>query len=155
MDASRQAVALARENQRLSGLDKRPIRWIVDDALKFVRREARRGNRYDALMLDPPRFGRGPDSEIWKLEDSLPELLGACAQVLGASSAFVLINLYSTVLTEERIPKEANQLAVHLTRMLTNLCPTINSGELAVKDSEGRKISASVFARADIQSSTI
>ena len=69
VDASRKAVAQARENQALSRLDQCPIRWIVEDALTFARREARRGNRYHAMILDPPRFGRGPNGEIWKLED--------------------------------------------------------------------------------------
>ena len=88
VDASRKAVASARENQSLSGLGTRPIRWIVEDALTFVRREARRGNQYNALVLDPPRFGRGPDGEIWRFEDSLPELLGACARILSTRPVF-------------------------------------------------------------------
>ena len=102
VDASRKAVACARENQTLSGLDERPIRWIVEDATTFARREARRRNQYDAIMLDPPRFGRGPGGEIWKLEESLPELLSACAKVLSPSPAFVLLNVYTTVLTRNR-----------------------------------------------------
>ena len=80
--ASRKAVALARENQSLSGLCERPIRWIVEDAMTFVKREAKRGKRYDALLLDPPRFGRGPDGEIWKLADSLPEYSRRAASCL-------------------------------------------------------------------------
>lgn len=149
VDASRRAVALARENQRLSGLDKRPIRWIVDDGLKFVRREARRGSHYDALMLDPPRFGRGPNGEIWKLEDSLSELLGTCAQVLPTSPVFVLLNVYSTVLTHERTEKEAEALR-DLLNATFKTHTTVPYGELAIKDVAGRKISSSVFARAEI-----
>jgi 23S rRNA (cytosine1962-C5)-methyltransferase len=118
VDASRKAVAWARENQSLSGLNKRPIRWIVEDALTFVWREARRGNRYDALMLDPPRFGRGPDGQLWKLHDSLPELLAACTKLLSASPAFVLLNVYTTVLTEARIKQDAEALRSHLQDML-------------------------------------
>lgn len=149
VDASRQAVALARENQGLSGLDKRPIRWIVDDALTFVRREARRGNRYDALMLDPPRFGRGPGGEIWKLDESLPELLGACAKVLSTRPVFVLLNVYSTVLTQDRIRKQATNLCSSMEAVLTNFHAHVTSGELAIKDPKGRTISASVFARVE------
>lgn len=149
VDASRQAVAQARENQRLSGLEERPIRWIVEDAMTFVRREARRGNRYDAMMIDPPRFGRGPDDEIWKLDQSLPELLAACARLLGDSPAFVLLNVYSTVLTRGRIAMEADGLRSHLKEMLKKHRATITAGELAIEDVASRRISASVFARAE------
>jgi 23S rRNA (cytosine1962-C5)-methyltransferase len=148
VDASRKAVAWARENQSLSGLSERPIRWIVEDALTFVRREARRGNRYDAMVLDPPKFGRGPDGELWKLEESLPELLGACGKVLSASPFFILLNVYTTVLTQGRIEKEAEALRGWLKEMLGDLRLTITAGELALEDAAGRRISGSVFARA-------
>jgi 23S rRNA (cytosine1962-C5)-methyltransferase len=151
VDASRRAVTWARENQSLSGLSKRPIRWIVEDALTFVRREARRGNQYDAMMLDPPRFGRGPDGEIWKLEESLPELLGACGKVLSASPMFVLLNVYTTVLTQGRIEKEAEGLRFCLKELLGEFRVTITAGELAIKDAARRRISASVFARAEFK----
>ena len=149
VDASRQAVALARENQILSGLSERPIRWIVEDAMTFVKREARRGNRYDALMIDPPRFGRGPDGEIWKLDVSLPELLEGCAKLLSDSPVFVLLNVYATVLTRGRIEKEAEELRGYLKEMLLKSPMTITAGELVLEDSAHRRISASVFARAE------
>lgn len=148
VDASRKAVAGARENQSLSGLGERPIRWIVDDALAFVRREARRGKRYDAMVLDPPKFGRGPDGEIWKLEESLPELLEACGNTLSASPAFVLLNVYTTVVTAERAEEEAEELRKYLEEMVGSLRLEIRAGELVLKDTTGRGISASVFARA-------
>lgn len=148
VDASRPAVAWARENQCLSGLAERPIRWIVEDALTFVRREARRKNQYDAIVLDPPRFGRGPAGEMWKLEKSLPELLAACAKLLSAKPAFVLLNVYTTVLTQGRIEKESEKLRSWLNDMLTGFRPEITVGELALQDAAGRKISASLFARA-------
>jgi 23S rRNA (cytosine1962-C5)-methyltransferase len=148
VDASRKAVAWARENQDLSGLGKRPIRWVVEDALTFVRREARRRNTYDSLMLDPPRFGRGPDGEIWKLEKSLPELLVACGKVLSASPVFVLLNVYTTVLTRGRVEREAEGLRDYLRGMMGGFRGTIRAGELAIEDGAGRRISASVFARA-------
>ena len=148
VDASRQAVAGARENQNLSGLSERPIRWIVEDALTFVRRETRRGNQYDALMLDPPRFGRGPDGEIWKLEESLPELLSACAKILRSQPTFVLLNVYTTVLTRGRAEEEAEQLGHYLKEMLGARRLTVSAGKLVLSDSGGREIVASVYARA-------
>jgi len=148
VDASRKAVARGHENQILSELGDRSIRWIVEDALTFVRREARRGNRYDALMLDPPRFGRGPNGEMWKLDESLPELLAACSKILNLSPLFVLLNLYATVLTQSQTKKEAEQLRSHLKDMLGECRMTITSGELTLEDATHRRISVSVFARA-------
>lgn len=148
VDASRKAVAWARENQALSGLSDRPVRWIVEDALTFVTRESRRGNRYDALMLDPPRFGRGPDGELWKLDENLPELVSVCRKLLSETPLFVLLNLYTTVLTQARIEKDAENLRSALTHLLGKFSATIKTGELALQDAAGRGISASVFARA-------
>jgi len=148
VDASKKAVAWARENQKLSCLGECSIRWIVEDALTFVKREARRGNRYDALMLDPPKFGRGPDGEIWKLEESLPELLDACGKILNTSPVFILLNVYTTVLTQGRADKEAEQLRSFLKKMPSAAHTTITAGELMIEDTAGKKISASVFARA-------
>src|SRR5690348_8417123 len=153
VDASRKAVASARENQALSELSERPIRWIVEDAMTFTKREARRGSRYNALMLDPPRFGRGPDGEIWKLDESLPELMAACGKLLTDSPAFVLLNVYSTVLTKGRIEKEAEKLPRHLKEILREFQVAITAGELAIEDSSRRRISASVFARAEAKRS--
>ena len=148
VDASRQAVAWAGENQTLSDMGKRPIRWVVEDALTFAKREARRGKQYDALMVDPPRFGRGPDGEIWKLDDSLPELLEACLKILRAQPTFALLNVYATVLTQGRIAREAEELRSRLAAILRKSEMTITAGELALRDAAGRKISASAFARA-------
>ena len=148
VDASRKAVARARENQNLSELGSRPIRWIAEDALTFVRREARRGNQYDAMMLDPPKFGRGPDGEIWKLEESLPELLRACGKILSGSPLFVLLNVYSTVLTRRRSAAEGQELRSYLKEMLKGCNLTITAGELFLQDAARRRICASVFARA-------
>jgi 23S rRNA (cytosine1962-C5)-methyltransferase len=148
VDASRKALALARENQSLSRLSERPIRWIVEDAMTFVRREARRRNQYDALILDPPRFGRGPDGQIWKLQDSLPELLAACAKLLSKQPAFVLLNVYITVLTQGRIEKETEELRHYLAEALKLFRLTISAGELGLEDAAHRRVSTSVFARA-------
>ncbi len=96
VDASKGMVAWARENASESGLSDRPIRWIVDDCAKFVAREQRRGTRYDAIIMDPPSYGRGPGGEIWKLEDAIDELIAACAGVLSENPLFVAVNSYTT-----------------------------------------------------------
>ncbi len=96
VDASKPSIAWARQNQQLSGMDALPIRWIIDDALKYVKREERRGALYDAILLDPPAFGRGPKNELWKLEKMLPELLEGCSKILSKSAgSYVIITLYS------------------------------------------------------------
>lgn len=99
VDASKGMVAWARENAALSKLDKAPIRWIVDDCGKFVAREERRGNTYDAIIMDPPSYGRGPSGEIWKLEDSIFELMDACFKILSDRPLFVAVNSYTTGLS--------------------------------------------------------
>jgi 23S rRNA (cytosine1962-C5)-methyltransferase len=148
IDASRHAIEWARENQSLSGLKELPIRWIAEDALTFVRREARRGNRYNAMMIDPPRFGRGPDGEIWKLEESLGELLEVCGKLLDAP-VFVLLNVYTTVVTQGRTEDDAQQLRAGLQNMLKRFKAKVSSGELALQDGAQRRLSTSVFARAE------
>lgn len=96
VDAAKGMVAWARENAKLSGLSNAPIRWIVDDCGKFVERELRRGRRYDALILDPPSYGRGPSGEIWKLETNLYPFLLQCVQLLSEQPLFVILNSYTT-----------------------------------------------------------
>lgn len=96
VDASRGMVQWARENQALSGISGDAVRWILDDALKFVQREIRRGSRYDAVVMDPPSYGRGPGGEVWKIEDRVFELVDACAQLLSDSPLFFLLNAYTT-----------------------------------------------------------
>ena len=96
VDAAKGMVSWARENAKLSGLEQAPVRWIVDDCAKFVEREIRRGRRYDALIMDPPSYGRGPSGEIWKLEENLYPFLELVVQVLSDQPLFVLINSYTT-----------------------------------------------------------
>ena len=96
VDAAKGMVAWAKENARLSGLEEAPIRWIVDDCAKFVEREIRRGRRYDAVIMDPPSYGRGPGGEVWKLEENLYPFVKLCAGVLSDRPLFVLINSYTT-----------------------------------------------------------
>ena len=96
VDAAKGMVAWAKENARLTGLQEAPIRWIVDDCAKFVEREIRRGKTYDAIIMDPPSYGRGPGGEVWKLEESLYPFVKLCAGVLSDKPLFVLINSYTT-----------------------------------------------------------
>ena len=96
VDAAKGMVQWAGENRQLSGVDEKSTRWIIDDALKFVRREQRRGSFYDGILMDPPSYGRGPGGEIWKLENELYGLVDACAQVLSGHPLFMLINSYTT-----------------------------------------------------------
>ena len=99
VDASKGIVAWARENAQASGLADKPIRWIVDDCAKFVAREIRRGNTYDAIIMDPPSYGRGPGGEVWKLEDNIYDLIALCAGVLSEQPLFVAVNSYTTGLS--------------------------------------------------------
>lgn len=95
VDASKASVTWARNNLELSGLGDRPVRWIVDDALKFLKREHRRGRRYDGIIMDPPTFGRGPNGEVWKIENQLSELMLHCKQVLSDHPLFILLTTHS------------------------------------------------------------
>ena len=99
VDASRGIVAQAKENAALSGLSEAPIRYIVDDCKKFVEREIRRGNRYDGIIMDPPSYGRGPNGEVWKLEDSIDELITLASRLLSDDPLFFLVNSYTTGLS--------------------------------------------------------
>ena len=96
VDAARGMVARAKENAAASGLSEKPIRWIVDDCVKFIEREIRRGRRYDAIIMDPPSYGRGPSGEVWKLEDDLYGFVKLCTGVLSDNPLFVIINSYTT-----------------------------------------------------------
>ena len=125
VDASKPAVAWARHNQMLSGLEHAPIRWILDDAVKFVRREVRRGVRYDALALDPPSFGRGPAGEIWKVEIGLPELLALCREALVEKPRFVLLTLYN-------LEASSIMLGNVLEQMMRGAPGKVSIGELAL-----------------------
>jgi 23S rRNA (cytosine1962-C5)-methyltransferase len=141
VDASKKSVTWARDNQSLSGLEDRPVRWIVDDALKFVEREVRRGVRYEGLLLDPPKFGRGPKGEVWEVYKSLPELLAACRQVLSNAPLFVVLTVYAV-----KLP--AVHAAEALSGMLQGLGGGLECGELVTKEkSAGRLLSQAAYAR--------
>ncbi|MBY0568974.1 MAG: class I SAM-dependent methyltransferase [Hyphomonadaceae bacterium] len=117
VDASKKAIGYARENQAASDLNDAPIRWICDDALGFVKREIRRGRRYDGIILDPPKFGRGPDGETWKLEEQLPELLDSCQTLLRTSAddrasatGFMIATVYAVRLSYLALAQTAQQM---------------------------------------------
>lgn len=141
VDASKKAVAWARENAELSGLADRPIRWITEDARKYVAREARRGSKYEGIILDPPKYGRGPGGEVWRLFEDLPELATLCAELLSDGAAFLVLNAYA-----ERISGAA--LAGLLAEKLARRGGRIAWGELALMEERGdRAIGMSFFAR--------
>lgn len=141
VDASKKSVGWARENQVLSNLAQKPVRWIVDDAIKFVEREARRGAKYDGIVLDPPKFGRGPKGEVWEVYKSLPELLQACQRVLSAQPLFIVLTIYAV-----KLP------AIHayavLREMMKGYAGELECGELVTQEkSAGRLLSQAVYAR--------
>ena len=141
VDASKKAMEWARQNQVLSSLSDRPIRWLLDDALKFVQREARRGVQYDGIILDPPKFGRGPKGEIWEFFDLFPKLLAACRAVLNPKPRFIVITAYAI---------RASALCLHfgLQDTMADYGGSIESGELILKEkSAGRSISTAIYTR--------
>ena len=146
VDASKKSVAQAKENAALSGMEDRPVRWLVDDAAKFAAREVRREKRYDGIILDPPKFGRGPDGEVWRLEESLPGLVADCRRLLDADSRFLFLTVYAV---------RMSSLAIGglLAEAFADLPGTIEHGELAVReegamDGEGgRLLPTAIFAR--------
>jgi 23S rRNA (cytosine1962-C5)-methyltransferase len=141
VDASKRAVAWARENAELSGLADRPIRWITEDARKYVQREVRRGSKYEGIILDPPKYGRGPDGEVWRLFEHLPELAGLCAELLSENAKFLVLNAYA-----ERISGAA--LSGLLADKLRGRGGRIEWGELALVQEDGaREVGMSFYAR--------
>jgi 23S rRNA (cytosine1962-C5)-methyltransferase len=141
VDASKKSVSWARENQALSNLTEKPIRWIVDDALKFVQREARRGVKYDGIILDPPKFGRGPKGEVWEVYKSLPSLLEACRECLSNNPLFVVTTLYA-------VRASAIHVAQAMEDMMNGFDGNIEMGELVTREqSAGRLLSQAVYAR--------
>ena len=125
VDASKGMVAWAKENAVLSGLKDAPIRYLVDDCVKFVEREIRRGNHYDAIIMDPPSYGRGPKGEIWKIEDSIHSLIHLCAQLLSDKPLFFLVNSYTTGL-------QSAVLTYLISLELKNLRGTVISDEIGL-----------------------
>ena len=149
VDASKKSVAQARENAALSGMADRPIRWLVDDAAKFAAREVRRERRYDGIILDPPKFGRGPEGEVWRLEDHLPALIADCRQLLDEQSRFLFLTVYA-------VRMSALALAGLLDGAFAGMPGSIEFGDLTVREAlrqdqderfEGRLLPTAIFAR--------
>jgi 23S rRNA (cytosine1962-C5)-methyltransferase len=141
VDASKKSVAQARANAALSGMEGRPVRWIVDDAAKFVAREARRGRRYDGILLDPPKYGRGPDGEVWKLEEDLPGLIASCRQLLDADSRFLFLTVYA-------VRMSALAIGALLRQAFADLPGEVEAGELAVREeARGLLLPTAIWAR--------
>lgn len=142
VDASKKSVAQARENAALSGFEDRPVRWLVDDAAKFAAREVRREKRYDGIILDPPKFGRGPNGETWRLEEGVPGLVADCRRLLDADSRFLFLTVYA-------VRMSSLALAGLLAELFADLPGTVEHGELAVREEgpDGRLLPTAIFAR--------
>lgn len=150
VDASRKAIGWARENQALGRMEKLPIRWICEDAMKFIQREERRGSRYDIILTDPPKFGRGPNGEVWQLFDHLPSMLDICRELLSPKAIGLVLTAYSI---------RASFYSIHelMRETMRGLGGVVESGELVIRESgpdggpdgedAGRALSTSLFSR--------
>jgi 23S rRNA (cytosine1962-C5)-methyltransferase len=141
VDASKKSVEAGKRNAALSGMAERPIRWLVDDAAKFTAREVRRGRRYDGIILDPPKYGRGPTGEVWKLEDGLPGLIADCRKLLDAESRFLVLTVYA-------VRMSALAIGELLSQALGDLGGRIECGDMAVREeARGLLLPTAIFAR--------
>ena len=141
VDASKKSVEQGKANAALSGMSDRPIRWIVDDATKFTAREVRRQKRYDGILLDPPKFGRGPEGEVWRLEENLAPLLADCRRLLDENSRFLVLTVYAVRMSALSIGELVKQL-------VADLGGTVEMGEMAVREeARGLLLPTAIFAR--------
>ncbi len=141
VDASKKSVAAGRDNAALSGMSDRPIRWIVDDAMKFTAREVRRERRYDGILLDPPKFGRGPTGEIWRLEEHLAPLLTDCRKLMDENSRFLVLTVYAVRMSALSIGELVRQI-------FSDLGGHVELGEMSVREeSRGLLLPTAIFAR--------
>jgi 23S rRNA (cytosine1962-C5)-methyltransferase len=141
VDASKKSVEAAKGNAAVAGLAEKPIRWMVDDAAKFAAREVRRGKRYDGIILDPPKFGRGPDGEVWRLEEGLPGLIGDCRKLLDKDSAFLFLTVYAVRMSALAIGELLHQHCA-------DLGGKVECGELGVREeARGLILPTAIFAR--------
>ena len=143
VDASKKAVASARANAELSGLVAAPIRWLTDDAMSFMAREVRRGRRYDGIVLDPPKYGRGPDGEVWELYRDLPGLIAAARALMDADSRFLVLTVYA-------IRMSALALRELVAQAFADLGGTVTAGEMAIREeARGLLLPTAIFVRWD------
>ncbi|WP_019515281.1 class I SAM-dependent methyltransferase [Sphingomonas sp. Mn802worker] len=141
VDASKKSVEAARHNAALSGLSDAPTRWIIDDASKFIAREVRRGRRYDGILLDPPKYGRGPTGEVWRLEEDLPRLIADCRRLLDAESRYLFLTVYA-------VRMSALAIGEMLRQAFADLSGTVEAGELAVREeARGLTLPTAIWAR--------
>jgi 23S rRNA (cytosine1962-C5)-methyltransferase len=141
VDASKKSVEGGKANAELSGMADRPIRWIVDDASKVTAREVRRGRRYDGILLDPPKFGRGPEGELWRLEEHLAPLLADCRKLLDADSRFLVLTVYAVRMSALAIGELIKQT-------FADLGGHVEMGEMAVREeARGLLLPTAIFAR--------
>jgi len=141
VDASKKSVEAGKENASLSGFSDRPIRWMVDDATKFTAREVRRERRYDGILLDPPKFGRGPNGEVWRLEENLAPLLADCRKLLDGNSRFLVLTVYAVRMSALAIGELVKQL-------FGDLGGSVEAGEMAVREeARGLLLPTAIFAR--------
>jgi 23S rRNA (cytosine1962-C5)-methyltransferase len=141
VDASKKAIGWARENQEIARLTSKPIRWICDDAMKFVEREARRGSHYDLILFDPPAYGRGPKGEVWQLFEDLPAMADLCREILTPKPLAVVLTAYSI---------RASFFAIHalMRDIFAGMGGRVESGELIIREkSAGRALSTSLYSR--------
>ena len=141
VDASKKSVEQGKANAALSGMADRPIRWMVDDAGKFTAREVRRERRYDGILLDPPKFGRGPTGEVWRLEENLAPLLADCRKLLDENSRFLVLTVYAVRMSALAIGELVKQI-------FGDLGGTVEVGEMAVREeARGLLLPTAIFAR--------
>ncbi|WP_010546246.1 class I SAM-dependent methyltransferase [Sphingomonas elodea] len=141
VDASKKSVMEGKANAQLSGMADKPIRWMIDDAMKFTAREVRRGRRYDGIILDPPKWGRGPNGEVWKLEEGLPGLIDDVARLLDANSRFLFLTVYAVRMSALAIGELVRQA-------MAGKGGTVEAGELTVREeTRGLELPTAIFAR--------
>jgi 23S rRNA (cytosine1962-C5)-methyltransferase len=141
VDASKTAVAWARENAARSGLSEKPIHWITEDVLVFVKREIKRGNKYDLIIMDPPAFGHGPKDELWKIEESLLELMGYCKELLSEKPLGILLNGYAAGYS-------SLAFAYNLEKIAKKFGGRVEHGDLTIEEKgSGRLLPCGIFAR--------
>ena len=141
VDASKKSVMEGKANAQLSGMADKPIRWMIDDAMKFTAREVRRGRRYDGIILDPPKWGRGPNGEVWKLEEGLPSLIDDVAKLLDENSRFLFLTVYAVRMSALAIGELVRQA-------IADKGGTVEAGELTVREeARGLELPTAIFAR--------
>lgn len=140
VDASRSAIAWAKENSEASGLADKPTRWILEDAFEFVKKELRRGKKYDGIIMDPPSFGHGPNGEAWKIEESFVEFIEECKNLLSDKPIFFLVNGYAAGYSSIAYKQNIADLKEKFGGVLED-------GELAIEESSGRLLPCGIFAR--------